>query len=393
MRREEGSDAVVDRVSVAPEMLVWARKRSGQQASDFARRFPKLQQWESGELAPTMRQLEDFAKATHTPVGFLFLPQPPVEEVPLPDFRTFGDEEVRTPTPDLLDTVYACELRQDWYRDFAEDRGYDEVELVGSLTVDRGAEEAAAQLRDLLGFGLARRVDFRTWSEALDGLRDHAEVAGVLVMINGVVGSDTHRRLNPKEFRGFALADQLAPVVFINGADTKAAQIFSLAHELAHLALGGSALSRPDLAEMNMGSGVEAWCNRVAAELLVPLASIAEEYVASPDLTTELDRLAKFYKVSTLVVLRRIYDAGSMAWDVYRPAYEAELARVLQFAASSGSGGNFYNTEPIRVSRTFARALVTDTAEGRTLHRDAFRLLGLKKVSTFAELSHRLGVA
>jgi Zn-dependent peptidase ImmA (M78 family) len=383
---------MVDRVSVAPEMLVWARKRSGRQTSDFAKRFPKLRQWESGELAPTMRQLEDFAKATHTPVGFFFLPEPPVEEVPLPDFRTFGDEEVLTPSPDLLDTVYACELRQDWYRDFAEDRGYDEVELVGSLTVDDEAQEAAARLRDLLGFGLARRVDFRTWSETLDGLRDHAEAVGVLVMINGVVGSDTHRRLNPKEFRGFALADELAPVVFINGADTKAAQIFTLAHELAHLALGGSALSRPDLAEMDMGSGVEAWCNRVAAELLVPLRSIAEEYVASPDLTTELDRLAKFYRVSTLVVLRRIYDAGLMAWNVYRPAYGAELARVLELAASRGSGGNFYNTEPIRVSRTFARALVTDTAEGRTLHRDAFRLLGFKKVSTFEELSHRLGV-
>jgi len=384
---------MVDRVSVAPEMLVWARKRSGRQASDFAKRFPKLRQWESGELAPTMRQLEDFAKATHTPVGFLFLPEPPVEEVPLPDFRTFGDGEVRTPTPDLLDTVYACELRQDWYRDFAEAHGYDEVELVGSLTVDDEAERAAAQLRDLLGFGLARRVDFRTWAETLDGLRDRAEAVGVLVMINGVVSSDTHRRLNPKEFRGFALADQLAPVVFINGADTKAAQIFTLAHELAHLALGGSALSRPDLAEMDMGSGVESWCNRVAAELLVPLTSIIQEYVSSPDLTTELDRLAKFYKVSTLVVLRRIYDAGLMAWDVYRPAYEAELERVLELAASSGSGGNFYNTEPIRVSRTFARALVTDTAEGRTLHRDAFRLLGFKKVSTFVELSHRLGIA
>jgi len=384
---------MVDRVSVAPEMLVWARKRSGRQASDFAKRFPKLRQWESGELAPTMRQLEDFAKATHTPVGFLFLPEPPVEEVPLPDFRTFGDGEVRTPTPDLLDTVYACELRQDWYRDFAEAHGYDEVELVGSLTVDDEAERAAAQLRDLLGFGLARRVDFRTWAETLDGLRDRAEAVGVLVMINGVVSSDTHRRLNPKEFRGFALADQLAPVVFINGADTKAAQIFTLAHELAHLALGGSALSRPDLAEMDMGSGVESWCNRVAAELLVPLTSIIQEYVSSPDLTTELDRLAKFYKVSTLVVLRRIYDAGLMAWHVYRPAYEAELERVLELAASSGSGGNFYNTEPIRVSRTFARALVTDTAEGRTLHRDAFRLLGFKKVSTFVELSHRLGIA
>lgn len=384
---------MVDRVSVAPEMLVWARKRSGRQARDFAKRFPKLEQWESGELAPTMRQLEDFARATHTPVGFFFLREPPVEEVPLPDFRTFGDEEVPTPTPDLLDTIYACELRQDWYRDFAADRGYDEVELVGSLTVDEDVERAAAQLRDLLGFGLARRVDFRTWSETLDGLRDHAEAAGVLVMINGVVGSDTHRKLDPKEFRGFALADELAPVVFINGADTKAAQIFTLAHELAHLALGGSALSRPDLAEMDMGSGVEAWCNRVAAELLVPRTSIAEEYVSGPDLATELDRLAKFYKVSTLVVLRRIYDAGLMSWDAYRPSYQAELARVVELAASSGSGGNFYNTEPIRVSRTFARAIVTDTTEGRTLHRDAFRLLGFKKVATFEELSHRLGIA
>lgn len=384
---------MINRVSVAPEMLVWARKRSGRQASDFAKRFPKLVQWEAGELAPTMRQLEDYAKATHTPVGFFFLPEPPVEQVPLPDFRTFGDEEILTPTPDLLDTVYACELRQDWYRDFAEDRGYDAVELVGSQSVDVDTEVAAGRLRDLLGFGLARRVDFRTWSEALGGLREHAEDAGVLVMINGVVGSDTHRKLNPKEFRGFALADDLAPVVFINGADTKAAQIFTLAHELAHLALGGSALSRPDLADLEMGSGVEAWCNRVAAELLVPRASIAEEYVSGPDLTAELDRLARFYKVSTLVVLRRIYDAGLMPWDVYRPAYEAELARVLELAATNSGGGNFYNTEPIRVSRTFARALVTDTAEGRTLHRDAFRLLGFKKFSTFEELSQRLGVA
>jgi Zn-dependent peptidase ImmA (M78 family) len=252
---------------------------------------------------------------------------------------------------------------------------------------------AAAQLRDALGFGLARRVDFRTWSEALDGLRERAEEAGVLIMINGVVGSDTHRKLNPKEFRGFALADDRAPVIFVNGADTKAAQIFTLAHELAHIALGGSALSRPDLANLDLGTGVEAWCNRVAAELLVPLASISEEYEDGSDFTEELDRLAKFYKVSTLVVLRRIFDAGRLSRGDYHRAYNAELTRVMEFARRTSSGGNFYNTEPIRVSRTFARALVTDTAEGRTLHRDAFRLLGFKKFSTFEELSQRLGVA
>lgn len=374
-------------------MLAWARGRSGRQVSDLAKRFKKLPEWESGELAPTMRQLEDYAKATHTPIGFFFLPEPPVEEVPLPDFRTFGDEQVLTPTPDLLDTVYSCELRQDWYRQFAEDRGYDPVEMVGSLQVGDDAEGAAARLRDVLGFGLARRVEFRNWSEALDGLREHAEEAGVLVMINGVVGSDTHRKLNPKEFRGFALADEFAPVVFINGADTKAAQIFTLAHELAHIALGGSALSRPDLATLDMGSGTEAWCNRVAAELLVPRESIVQEYTDGASLAAELDRLAKIYKVSTLVVLRRIFDAGRMSRDSYHSAYETELARVMELAARSGSGGNFYNTEPIRVSRTFARALVTDTSEGRTLHSDAFRLLGFKKFSTFEELSQRLGVA
>lgn len=374
-------------------MLQWARKRSGRNVEDFTKAFPKLREWESGETLPTIRQLEKYAQATHTPVGFLFLPEPPVEEVPLPDFRTFGDEAVLTPTPDLLDTVYACELRQDWFRSFAEERGYEAVPIVGSASVDDDPVAAANRMRDALGFGLARRVDFRTWSEALDGLREHAEEAGVLVMVNGVVGSNTHRKLNPKEFRGFALADELAPVVFINGADTRAAQIFTLAHELAHIALGGSAISRPDLANLDVGNGEEAWCNKVAAELLVPLGSIAEEFVESPDLTAELDRLAKFYKVSTLVVLRRIYDAGAMRASQYREAYEAELVRVLEFAARTGSGGNFYYTEPIRVSKTFARAIVTDTTEGRTLHRDAFRLLGFKKFSTFEELSHRLGVA
>jgi Zn-dependent peptidase ImmA (M78 family) len=384
---------MANRVSVAPALLKWARERSGREVTDFSSSFPKLAEWEAGEALPTMRQLENYARATHTPIGFMFLPVPPVERVPLPDFRTFGDEQVLTPTPDLLDTVYACELRQDWYRDFAEDRGLDQVELVGSLTADVDPVAAAGQLRDALGFGLARRVDFRTWTEALDGLREHAEEAGVLVMISGVVGSDTHRKLNPKEFRGFALADERAPVIFVNGADTKAAQIFTLAHELAHIALGGSALSRPDLANLEVGTGVEAWCNRVAAELLVPLASIAEEFEGGSDITTELDRLAKFYKVSTLVVLRRIFDAGRLSRDDFHRAYDAELARVMEFARSASTGGNFYNTEPIRVSRTFARALVTDTAEGRTLHRDAFRLLGFKKYSTFEELSQRLGVA
>jgi Zn-dependent peptidase ImmA (M78 family) len=384
---------MVLRVDVAPGLFRWARQRSGRSVSDYPA-FPKLAEWEAGSSRPTMRQLEDYAQATHTPIGFFFLPTPPVEQLPIPDFRTLGDQPVLTPTPDLLDTVYACEQRQEWYRDFALANGYDTVGLVGSLTEDVDPLDAAARLRDALGFGLARRVDFGNWTEALGGLIEHAETAGVLVMVNGVVGTNTHRRLNPEEFRGFALVDDYAPVVFVNGADTKAAQIFTLAHELAHVALGGSGVSRPDLAELvRAANTTERWCNQVAAELLVPIESIRQEFSGAGDFTAELDRLARFYRVSTLVVLRRIFDAGLMPRDRYRDAYRDELGRVLDLAASRGSGGNFYYTQPIRVSKTFARALISDTREGRTLYRDAFRMLGSRKVSSFEELGKHLGVA
>jgi len=382
---------MASRVSVAPQMFRWAVDRSGRAAEELAK-FP-IAAWESGTVQPTMRQLEDFARATYAPVGFLFLDEPPQEVVPMPDFRTFYDAGVRRASPNLLDTIYSCEQRQEWFRSFAEVHGSEPVELVASLTLDTSVTEAAQSLRDHLGFGLDRRAEFPNWTAALSGLSEHAEDAGVLVMISGVVGSNTQRRLDPKEFRGFALADDLAPVVFVNGGDTKAAQIFTLAHELAHISLGESAISRPDLAELDDAQRSERWCNQVAAELLVPQASLRKAYQPRADLTAELDRLAKVYKVSTLVVLRRIADAGLIDRSRYRDAYEAELARVIDLAGERTPGGSFYNTTPVRVSKRFARALISDTLEGGTSHRDAFRLLGSKKFSAFQELGHRLGVA
>lgn len=386
---------MAERVKVSPDVLRWARERSGRSLSDL-KRFP-VEAWEAQTALPTMRQLEEYAKATRTAIGFMFLTQPPqAERVPIPDFRTFGSgPKVRTPTPDLLDTIYACQQRQDWYRDFAEANGADPVPLVGALSVDTPVEEAAGTVRNLLGFGVDRRVEFSNWTEALAGLRDHAEDAGVMVMISGIVGANTTRVLNPQEFRGFALADELAPVVFVNGTDTKAAQIFTLAHELAHISLGESAVSKPELSDLGVQDQTELWCNEVAAELLVPEASLRQAYQPDQDLTNELDRLAKFYKVSTLVVLRRMADVGLMDKTAYRSAYPAELERVLGLAGerAGSSGGSFYTTTPVRVSKRFARALIADTMEGRTSYRDAYRLLGSKKHAAFEELGRGLGVA
>jgi Zn-dependent peptidase ImmA (M78 family) len=382
---------VTVRVEVNPDLLVWARERSRRDFEELAERFPKLPEWEAGARAPTLRQLQDFANATRTPIGFLLLPEPPEEPLPIPDFRTRGTAAVGRPSADLLDTIFLSQQRQEWYQGFARATNEDPIEVVGSATLETPVAEAATAIRQALRYDIGARGT--TWTDAFRTLVDRAEDLGLLVMVSGVVGNNTHRKLDPDEFGGFALVDAVAPVVFVNGADTKAAQIFTLAHELAHIWLGQTALSDRERFVPDAGEGAEQWCNAVAAEVLVPLAAIEPDYQHDPDnLTAELERLARRFKVSTLVVLRRLLDAGKFSEEFYWGAYNEEVERLLGFIAEQqgSGGGDFYNTQPLRVSRRFARAVIASTLEGTTLYRDAFQMLGFKKRSTFDELAERL---
>jgi Zn-dependent peptidase ImmA (M78 family) len=397
-RREFGTEelAVTLRVDVSPEMLQWAVDRSRRGEDEVARAVPQLRTWMNGEGKPTIKQLEKFARTTYTPVGYLLMDRPPPEDLPIPDFRTARDTAIVDPSPNLLDTIYLCEQRQEWYAGFAARHELDPVSFVGSASPLDAPATVAERMRDVLGFTFSARQRYRSWSEALRSLIDLVEETGVLVMVSGIVGSNTHRVLDPKEFRGFTLIDTRAPLIFINGADTKAAQIFTMAHELAHVWAGLPGIDKPELGtvadEVGDRGGLERWCNEVAAEFLLPTELIPDE-LAGPTLTDDLERLAKQFKVSTLVVLRRLFDAGLFGWADYQAAYVDELARVLELAGSSGSGGNYYNTQPLRVSRRFARALISDTLEGQTLHRLAFHLLGVRKPATFQAFGEELGVA
>lgn len=377
------------RVEIKPKLLSWARERAGFKGDELTSRFPKLADWEQGISQPTLKQIEKFASATHTPIGFLFLREPPVESIPIPDFRTVGQKRILRPSPELLDMIYVCQQRQEWYRDFARSERESSLSLVGSATINSSIESTAASMRHVLGFDIEERSQIPTWTDALRLFIGQADAMGIMVMCSGVVLNNNSRRLDPDEFRGFALSDDLAPLIFINGADTKAAQMFTLAHELAHIWLGQSALSDAQ-ASLLPEHQVERWCNNVAAELLVPLAVLRQEYQDGSGLRTEIDRLARRFKVSTLVILRRIHDAGGLTREEFWHAYEEELKRLL--AISKSSGGNFYLTQATRVSKRFARALVISTLEGQTLHRDAFRMLGFAKLETFKKLGRSLGV-
>jgi Zn-dependent peptidase ImmA (M78 family) len=377
------------RVDVKPQMLRWAWERAGFDLDKLAKLIPQLPSWYQEESRPTLKQVESFAKATRAPVGYLFLDTPPVEAVPIPDLRTVGGGRLERPSPDLLDTLYLCQQRQEWYRDYVRGIGETPLPFVGSARTADGVATIAAAMRQALSFESGDRRRAPTWTEALRMFIDRADSLGVMVMVTGVVGNSNYRKLDADEFRGFALSDDMAPLVFINGADTEAAQMFTLAHELAHLWLGESALS--DVAPWSSPSqGIEAWCNNVAAEFLVPLEDLRVEYRSGAAAREELERLARVFKVSTLVILRRIHDAGGMGRREFETTYEEEEDRLR--AIPRGSGGDFYLTQAARVGKRFARALVASTLEGQTLHRDAFHLLGISKLATFRDLGHSLGV-
>ncbi|MGI6252641.1 MAG: ImmA/IrrE family metallo-endopeptidase [Aminivibrio sp.] len=370
--------------------LRWAAERARLLDGDLERSFRKWALWLSEDAQPTLKQLEDFARLTRTPIGYFFLPEPPVLQLPVPDFRTLRDEELAEPSTALLDTLYLCQQRQDWYRDYSRVQGLAPLDFVSSATLEDQPEQAAGAMRQILGLSVAERRALPTWTDALRQLISRAEDAGILVMISSIVGSNSRRKLDVAEFRGFALVDDRAPLIFINGSDSKAAQMFTLAHELSHIWLGESGISNPEVGSIPR-QGVKGWCNRAAAELLMPLDALHEVYEFDAPLTDEVQRLAHLFKVSSLVALRRLYDAGFIDRDTLWLNYRQETARIRALDRG-GSGGNFYRTLSARTGKRFASAVLASTLEGQTLFRDAFRMLGMRKTSTLYEAARELGV-
>jgi Zn-dependent peptidase ImmA (M78 family) len=378
-------------IAASVPVLRWAAQRAHLNDDDLSTRFPKWSLWLNGEAQPTLKQLENFARLTHTAFGYFFLPEPPVLSLPVPDFRTVRDETLREPSSDLLDTLYLCQQRQDWYRDHARLHGLPALAFIGSARAEDAPETVARRMREMLGLSAESRRQLATWAEALRQLISKAEDAGVMVMASSVVGSNSHRKLDVGEFRGFALADELAPLVFLNGADSKAAQMFTLAHELAHLWLGASGVSDTQAGRVPE-QRAERWCNQVAAELLMPMQALRRTYQADAPLLTEVQRLAREFKVSTLVALRRLFDAGFINQAALWQHYREEQRRLQELEQRGTGGGEFYRSLSARVSKRFARAIVSSTLEGMTSFPDAFRMLGMRKAATFHEAARELGV-
>lgn len=376
-------------VAVSRDILLWALDRSGRTVDDVLNAFPRLRDWLAGEAQPTLPQLEKFAKTTSTPLGFLFLAKPPEERMPIPHYRTENGDFPHKPSSELLDTIRAMQLRQAWMRDeVMVYQGQVPLPFVGSAHVGEEAEAVAEKMRKALRFDSHWAEQEKTWTDAVTRLREAIEDARILVAANGIVGNNTHRKLDPGEFRGFVLVDPYAPLVFVNNADGKAAQMFTLAHELAHVFFGSSAAF--DLRQLLPSRDkTEQACDQVAAEFLVPARHLREAWAAARDDADPFQALAVRFKVSEIVTARRALDLRLIDRERFIRRYEdyreSERRKVQ-------GGGDFHRNQIPRIGVRFGAAVVRAAREGRLGYSEAYRLTDLhgKTFEHFADtLAHR----
>lgn len=367
---------------VNPSLLTWSRERAGLSTEQVAKKLPvkpdRVQAWEAGETKPTFLQAQKWASVAHIPFGFLFLQQPPVEQLPLPDLRTVGGIAPQRPSLELLDTVRDAIRKQDWYLEYLQHQEHQSLAFVGRFNSRSQVAEVVDDIRRTLGVNPdMARLDYDKYSRALI---DAAEAVGILVMRSGIALGNTHRKLEVSEFRGFAISNAYAPVVFINSSDAPTARLFTLLHELAHIWIGSSGVSDGNTAN---GRDDERFCNAVAGEFLAPEAQFRALW--NPDIHWEanLAPLATRFHISKLAIGRRALDLGYISQAHYSAYYRMILKA---FQDEKGGAGDYYRNTTAKNSPRLSKAVLTEAMSGRMLLREAGHLLGVQpaKLRTLA---------
>jgi Zn-dependent peptidase ImmA (M78 family)/DNA-binding XRE family transcriptional regulator len=368
-------------VAITGEVFRWARERAGLSNQKLAKsvnaKLEKIRAWETGKEYPSFQQAQKLASALSIPLGYLFLSQPPQITNPVADFRTLPGKESTALSPNLQDVLDDALRKRDWYREWRQEEGAAPFEFVGKYSLRSKPENIVHDMWRVLDVpqGFADKIG--TWDLHLRLLIQKVEAAGILVLQSGIVRNNTRRKLSVQEFRGFALADEFAPLVFINAQDSIAARIFTLVHELAHIWTGTSGISNPDFeSDENETQRIEILCNQVAADFLVPNEIFIKQWSTHLDPLDNAQQLAVRFRVSSQVVLRRAYDAGFISFNVYRKSIQEAIKASKPPA--KGGGGNFYNTLFSRNSRRFTTELLSAVSSGRLSYLDGARLLNTR---------------
>jgi Zn-dependent peptidase ImmA (M78 family)/transcriptional regulator with XRE-family HTH domain len=336
--------------NATPALLKWARKTSGVPAAIAAESAKcsadQLVDWESGKGTPSLARLKKLAARYRYPLMVFYLPEPPKFAVKkLKDFRLLSLASEAEFSPELLYALRVAEDRQAWAAGYLEESGFQKCALVGIATAGGEAATLAAKLRIDLGVTIEQQTSMKDAAEAYRLWRSHCEDQGVFVFHASGVPVE--------EMRGCAIPDQYAPVILVNGKDAYTAKIFTLIHELAHIAIGSGAITGGGTADLvpDPTVNVERFCNKVAAALLLPEQEFAAFFPShwDTDPLRAIGNAARHFNVSRAVVALRIVDVGLAdrsfldgLWPVLQAKPMTGGAKTEQYAKAISRAGQSF---------------------------------------------------
>ena len=379
--------------SVNPEILVWARKTAGMNLEEAVLKLgltdarglsaaTRLEMLESGVDAPTTAMLLKMAKQYRRSLLTFYLPTPPRKGDRGEDFRMLPLQDRTLAGEALLDALIRdVRARQSLVRSVLEDdEDIKPLGFVGSIAPSEGIAVALKKIQQVMGISLADFRAKKTHEEAFALLRSGAEAAGIFVLLIGNLGSH-HTTFDVKAFRGFAVADQIAPFVVINDQDAKSAWSFTLLHEVVHLLIGATGISGT-----STEASVERFCNEVASEFLLPSEEL-RDFARDQEIDlSQIEELISAYSsernLSRSLVAYKFYRVGLIAESVWRTAsanfreqWIKERAIKRDRASDSNGGPNYYVVRRHRlgtalldmVRRTMSDGALTPTKAGKVL--------------------------
>ncbi len=367
-------------VGLQPSVLRWARESQGYAVEEVAHRLKRteaeIEAWEAGTAAPTYAQLEEMAyKLFKRPLAVFFLPAPPPEPAIKERFRALPEFEIDQLSADTryqlrLADSYRCSLRE-----LSDGVNPAERKIFRDISISEHGDpqRTASEIREYLGVTINLQASWKSAEDAFKTWRSTVEGAGVFVFKHA---------FKQDGISGFCLTDDEFPIIYLNNSSAKTRQIFTVLHELAHLLLRASAVSKFDDSYIDFlppeEQRIEQFCNALAAEILVPSDDFAKQMkrVATID-DKAVEALADRYRVSREAVLRRLLDLGRVS----RVYYEKKAREWNEAVHRGGSGGNYYLTQATYLGESYLRLVFGKLYQGKLTHEQAAEHLGVKTKS------------
>jgi len=372
---------------VTPSVLEWARLKAGLSIDEAARRIGRspneITSWEDGSGLPSIAQARKAADVYKRPFAVFYLDRPPRDFQVLQDFRRLPDADIGVFSPELSYLVRISKHRQEWARDYLLEEEYEALPFINSASLDDSPDTIAADIRSILGITPKDQIDTPSRYDAFRLWMDRAEAVGIFVF--------RQRKVSLAEARGFSIADDVAPFIFINSNDSKSGQLFTLAHELAHLWLGFSALTNSEFQWSfpdDISRKIEIICNRIAASSILDdrvFVDVWRDMIHRHDTEESIELSAGYFRVSEEVVARRLLDKGIIEQERYRELREYYKDRWKKYEQrerkkqkESDSGPSYYRTRAVALGYSFTQTVISGYLSGSISVRDASSVLNVK---------------